>query len=320
MEPLPGHESGQAISGGLACRDVDGNQLEVSFGGNPLVSYVYVPSGAQLESPRPYFHPARTLAGHVVTVYQPDGHPWHKGISWALPHVGPENFWGGPTYSREQGYVQRENNGSMNHRRLVVRRPAGEVVDVRHELAWHTQSGAHLVDEARVITVGLVLHRTAWALVFDTTMTNATTKALQLGSPTTAGRENAGYGGLFWRGPHSFTGGQVLAPGREGGDELRGERAAWMGFCGRHETSSRWSTLVFVDDQRNPRHPPQWFVRSEVYAAICAAPFFSSEMPFLPGADLRFRFAVVVADGKTDADDAAVLAQAGQRLLDAVCD
>jgi hypothetical protein len=39
----------------------------------------------------------------------------------------------------------------------------------------------------------------------------------------------AGYGGLFWRGPRSFTG-TVVTPGGTGGtggDELMGSRGAW---------------------------------------------------------------------------------------------
>ncbi len=57
-----------------------------------------------------------------------------------------------------------------------------------------------------------------------------TDRAIPIGSPTTRGRENAGYGGLFWRGPRSFTGGSVLAPGVAGGDELRGIRGAVDGI------------------------------------------------------------------------------------------
>ena len=56
-------------------------------------------------------------------------------------------------------------------------------------------------------------------------MRNVSGRAIPLGSPTTRGRENAGYGGLFWRGPRSFTGGSILAPGVAGGDELRGIRS-----------------------------------------------------------------------------------------------
>jgi hypothetical protein len=38
----------------------------------------------------------------------------------------------------------------------------------------------------------------AWILGFATTFTNVTGEEIAIGSPTTEGRDNAGYGGLFW--------------------------------------------------------------------------------------------------------------------------
>ncbi len=60
-------------------------------------------------------YPVRTLGGELVTGDRPEDHPWHKGISWSLPNVGTEDFWGGPTYRRGDGYVQLDNNGTMRH-------------------------------------------------------------------------------------------------------------------------------------------------------------------------------------------------------------
>ena len=36
-----------------------------------LFRYVYLPGDPQLESPRPYFHPVRTLRGDLVTDLPP---------------------------------------------------------------------------------------------------------------------------------------------------------------------------------------------------------------------------------------------------------
>ena len=99
---------------------------------------------------------------------------------------------------------------------------------------------------------------------------------LAFGSPTTKGRDNAGYGGLFWRGPRSFTGGLLVAPTGAGGDELRGSRAEWFAFQGRHDETGAHSTVVIVDDRDNPRHPPQWFARTEEFACL------KTNLPLLP--------------------------------------
>ena len=97
-----------------ALHDV-GRAIDVVADGTTLAQYVYVPTDVQLESPRPYLHPVRTRGGDLVTAFRPHDHVWHKGIAWSLPVVGEHNFWGGPTYVHGQGYVQLENDGSMDH-------------------------------------------------------------------------------------------------------------------------------------------------------------------------------------------------------------
>ena len=143
-------------------------------------------------------------------------------------------------------------------------------------------------------------------------MRNVGPEDLWIGSPTTKGRENAGYGGLFWRGPRSFTNGRLRTVDGDGGDELRGTRHAWMGFTGRHDGIDEASTIVMVDDPGNIHHPPQWFARSEEFACMCPAPFFSEEVLLARGEEVTFRYAVVIADGA--APGAEVEALAGQGL------
>lgn len=300
-----------------ALHDV-GRAVDVAVGGTTLARYVYVPTDVQLESPRPYLHPVRTRGGDLVTAFRPHDHVWHKGIAWSLPVVGEHNFWGGPTYVHGQGYVQLENDGSMDHVALTSLEVSSDRVDVAHTLAWHTQAREHVVDEQR--SLGFVVPPSrddSWVLTFTTTMTNVSSADLTIGSPTTRGRENAGYGGLFWRGPRSFTGGTLLAPDFAGGEEIRGSRGPWMGFVGRHDETGGASTVVIVDGTDNPSHPPQWFARTELFGCLNPAPFFSTEVPFAPGDSLTFRYGVVVADGASNAATAAELAALGVDVLTA---
>jgi len=305
------------MTGLSALHDV-GRAIDVTLGGTTLARYVYVPTDVQLESPRPYLHPVRTRGGDLVTAFRPHDHVWHKGIAWSLPVVGEHNFWGGPTYVHGEGYVQLENDGSMDHVALTSLAVTPERVDVAHTLAWHTQAREHVIDEQRSLAFVVPSSRDdAWVLTFTTTMTNVSTADLTIGSPTTRGRENAGYGGLFWRGPRSFTGGTLLAPDFAGGEEIRGTRGPWMGFVGRHDETGGASTVVIVDGTGNPSHPPQWFARTELFACLNPAPFFSTEVPFAPGDSLTFRYAVVVADGAGDPAIAAALATLGGETLSA---
>lgn len=295
--------------------DEQGDRLRIRVDELVLAEYVHRPADAQLESPRPYFDPVRTLGGELVSLFRPHDHVWHKGISWSLPVVGDENFWGGPTFVRGEGYVQLPNNGEQRHVSFETTDAAAPgTAGVVEMLDWVTEAGEAIFDEQRTIAASVIADD-AWLLVFETRMRNVSVREIAIGSPTTRGRENAGYGGLFWRGPRSFTGGRVLAPGVTGGDELRGIRAPWMGFSGRHDGGGGASTVVVVDDPGNLQHPPRWFARTEEFACLCPAPFFSEEHTVSPGATLALRYGVVIADGASDPARAWRLADAGAARL-----
>lgn len=295
---------------GLNLVHEQGRSLRVAFGEQELLRYVYVPWDVQLESPRPYFHPLHTLGGDLVSLYRPHDHVWHKGIAWSLPNVGPANFWGGTTYSRGRGYEQLDNDGSMEHRRFdeIVAEP--ELVRVAHSLEWLTEQKELWFTEQRSFSVTVDSATDTWALAFSTRMVNVSDREIVIGSPTTQGRDNAGYGGLFWRGPRSFTGGTAHIPGRDGTDDLMGVRAPWMAYRGRHDDHGGVSTLVFVESPDNMGHPTQWFVRSEMFACVCPSPFFDTEVPLAPGDSCAFTYGVVIADGDR-VTEAAKLADVG---------
>ncbi|MGM1029057.1 MAG: PmoA family protein [Actinomycetota bacterium] len=273
-----------------------GSAFCVRDGEIELLRCTYVSHSPRLESPRPYLHPVRTRAGRLVSLFRPWDHVWHRGIAWSLPVVGDDNFWGGPTYTRDQGYVQLPNNGSQEHRALEALEAPGGTARFAHTLDWITEGGERIATERRELTAR-ILDDDAWALTFDTAMTNVAGRALAIGSPTTRGRDNAGYGGLFWRGPRSFTGGQLVTESGTGsGDDVRGQRHAWMGFTGTHDETAEESLLVMLDAAENPHHPPQWFARSEDYACLNPAPFFSKELEVGAGETVRFRYGVGIAD------------------------
>nr|WP_239648095.1 PmoA family protein [Nocardiopsis ganjiahuensis] len=289
MEPRPR---------GLSLVHEQDRSLRLSHDDQELLRYVYRPWDAQLESPRPYFHPLRTLSGATVSLYRPHDHVWHKGIAWSLPNVGPANFWGGPTYLRDGGYQQLDNNGSTDHLEFEEVTVTPERATVTELLEWVTQQGETWFSERRSFTA--TVSPDSWTLVFETSFTNRTDTTIRFGSPTTEGRPNAGYGGLFWRGPRSFTNGRARNEHREGGDDLMGERSPWLAFTGQHDGSDHTSTLVFVDCPTNPGHPTRWFVRNGMYACVSPAPFFDEEVDAAPGQTLAYRYAVVIADGDPD--------------------
>ena len=288
-------------------------EVVVRDGDVELFRYVYAPDSPQLESPRPYVFPIRTRAGHDVGLYRPHDHVWHKGLSWSLPVVNDENFWGGPTYVRDTGYVQLDNNGTQAHRRFTELSRSEDRAVIEHELDWTTQSGKEYISETRRLTAA-VTGDASWTLTFETTLENVSGAQIAIGSPTTRGRENAGYGGLFWRGLRSFTDGSLVTSDGVGtGNDVRGQRHEWMAFEGKQDHIDATSLVLMLDDTQNPHHPPQWFARSEEFAALNPAPFFSEEVVIPAGESAAFRYGVGIADGT--ASDAPALADLVRGVL-----
>jgi hypothetical protein len=280
------------------------SHFEVGVNDIVLARYMYCPEAPQVESPKPYFEPVRTLAGDIVTVFRPHDHVWHKGVYLGLPYVSDENLYGGPTYVDGQGYVFLDNNGSMRHESFSALdlRPASFAF-VEH-LGWFTHDGLRIADERRDVTLDLPdLEAGVWFIRFSTSIANRRDEPLVFSSPTVRGRPQAGYGGLMWRGPRSFTGGQILGPEGRSGPEMMGKRAEWLAFIGCHDGSGNQSTIVFVDADREPRQPTQWFVRTEPYAMMGTAPFFDADVVVPQGESFRLACSVVVACGALGADD-----------------
>ncbi|MDX8051691.1 PmoA family protein [Lentzea sp. BCCO 10_0798] len=270
----------------------DDEALTASVGDVEIFRYVHRPSTPAFEGPKPYLHPVRTLAGDVVTAFRPHDHRWHKGVQMTATDVSGENFWGGVTYVRDRGYAALSNVGTMRHEEFEV---DGARFDER--LSWFTEEGERWVGESRSFAVRDV-EDDSWTLEFATTLTNLRAEPLVFGSPTTNGRELAGYTGFFWRGPRSFTDGTVIAADGGAGQEMMGKAARWLAFIGRHDEVDRSSTLLFLDHPDNKN--THWFVRSTPFAAVNPSFAFHDTVELAPGATLTLRYRLVVADGDWD--------------------
>lgn len=286
----------------FTAEDHASGSVVVSAHGVELFTYVYRSPVDQLESPRPYLHPLKTLAGETVTQSRPDDHVWHTGLSWSLPNAGAHNFWGGPTFIRDRGYVQLPNNGRVDHRGFTAFDATDAGVELEEQLQWMSAAGDPVFTERRRLSATVAADLGSWTLVFDSVMRNVSGGAIDLGSPATEGRASAGYGGLFWRGPTSMGHGTVLSADMTGGEELMGSSGDWMGY------SAEAGTVLMIDHGENPRHPTPWFVRTEEYVGLCPAPFATDALVVAAGEKVRFRYSVVVANGPSDLPRATALA------------
>jgi hypothetical protein len=278
---------------GLSVTHEYGHDLRVRAGDIELARYVYADDTPVVEAPKPYFHPVRTLAGAVVTAYRPRDHRWHKGIAMTLSQVSGQNFWGGPTFVRDRGYVQLDNVGRIRHDAFEHTDVGPDRFDFRQRLTWLASTGEAWLDERRTVRIhGVDTARGHWILDFATRLTNMRAEPLRVGSPTTAGRELAGYGGLFWRGPRGWTGGEIHTADLAGPGAM-GTSSPWLAYVGRHDEHDGGGTLLVLHAGASPHH---WFVRNDPFPAVNPAPAFFAELAIEPGAALVLAYRLVIGD------------------------
>jgi hypothetical protein len=305
--------------GTLELAEDDDGRVRVSLGDVVLAEYVVAPPTPAGDSPKPYLHPLRTTAGETVTAVRPHDHTWHNGLQFTMAHLsgessaGPENFWGGRTYVRGRGYTPLDNNGTIGHVRWESIVGTADHCELRHELAWRTAAGQRWLTEHRTLRFGDVSAGDGrWTLTWSSRLRNTSGRELRWGSPVTEGRDTAGYGGLFWRGPRSFVGGTVRTPDGRSAADAMGHRAPWLAFTGRHDESLRTSTLLFADSPANAAFPTAWYVRAEPFPVVSFAATYHRPWLLGPGEELTLTHHVVVIDG---APDAARLGRYAARVL-----
>jgi hypothetical protein len=296
------------MSDPISVTHVHGERISVETGGVEVLRYVYRPDPDPFESRKPYAHPVRTLAGHVVTGYRPNDHRWHKGLQMTASHVSGQNFWGGNSYlGPEQGYQRvPERVGSMRHDGFEAFEADEDRLRFVERLSWLSYGGEHWADEQRQILVHSAdATEGAWALDWSIRLTNVRDEPLRFGSPTTAGREMAGYTGLHWRGPRDFNEGTVLGGGGLVGEaQTMGHQAPWLSFGAVRDDVDAESTLIFAHAPENAGaiHESHWFVRERPTPTVAFSWAFYEEFELPPGESFAYRYRVVVADGAWDAD------------------
>ena len=294
----------------LQLRRPSNSELVISCGAVDLATYVFIPPATRSEAPKPYLHPLRTLSGAQLTGFRPWDHRWHKGLQMTASHLSGQNFWGGNCYVHGEGYLPLpERVGSMRHDGFADFTVEDDRLAVTENLTWIENGGDEWAREERGLTVHSVDEVAgSWALDWSIRLTNTRSEPLAFGSPTTAGREMAGYTGLQWRGPRDFTGGTVFAPDTDAdAGKLMGTQGPWLAFTTEHDDVDGHSTLVFAHapenlDGTSPIHESHWFVRSEPFPTVAFSWAFFEEFELPPGESFGYRYRIVVADGAWDRD------------------
>jgi hypothetical protein len=288
-----------------------GHSLGVGVGSVEILRYVYGAHMPQFEAPKPYLHPMRTLSGALVSAYRPWDHRWHKGLQMTWSHVSGQNFWGGHTYVHGTGYIPLDNVGSMRHDEFDVIDHDDAEFAFTEKLTWVTQAGESWVSEVRRLRIHSVdPDHGSYAIDVANELTNIRGSELELGSPTTHGRENAGYTGWFWRGPRNLTGGKVLAADGSG-PEAMGTESCWLAYTGFNDDIDGEVTILAIAGSTGLGQL-KWFVRNDPFPAIAPSPAFHEEIVLGAGEKFALSHRFVIADGAWGRDQVEeYLAEAG---------
>ena len=253
-----------------------------------LARYEFGRRMPQVHAPRPYLHPVRTLGGHPMTEVSPVDHRHHYGVSLAVPVVNGTSHWGGRTYVRGQGPTLLTNHGQQRSRGVTANEH--ELID---DITWYDEQGRPQLVERRRLAGELAAG--GWRLDWQSVLT-ARYGSVQLENPTTAGREGAAYGGIFWRLPVAET--TVLSADGEGLDAAFGSTSPWLAFVQGDVTV----LLMQPDDVR------RWFLRTDSYVGACPALAWDSPLTLQPNQELALSLTALLLDRPVDLAEAKSLA------------
>lgn len=293
----------------LKLTHIFGDRIRLNYNDCRLLEYVFVSQQDSFESPRPYFCPMYTLAGDEITCYRPYDHVWHVGLSMTWAYLNDQNFWGGNTYVHGEGYKALNNVGQTRHVSWNEMTCGDHQAHLDHSLEWVTSDGDVWLSERRKIDISTGMASVGeWSIGIHMEFRNVSGELIQINSPMTRGRPLAGYGGLFWRGPRSFTNARLFSAQQDGEDIITNPNE-WVAFCGPHDGTGNYSTLIFIDSAENLRYPTKWWGRNEQYACISSSFVYDEEYELEPDAVLRLKYQLVICNGDRDRDEVGEIVQ-----------
>ena len=267
-----------------------------------LAEYRVISDVDAVNTPKPYFHPLRTLAGTTVTGFAPDDHPWHHGLQFAFPRVGDHNLWGGGTYfGPERGYEVVDDQGSIRHVSWGTVTSDGDSGQFSHSLEWLGHGGELLLTEERTVTVSVVDGDTpSWVLQFESTLTNATDAPIALATPAQRGRADGGYGGLFLRLGEDVQAERLIG---DDADLIASGGASRTLVIQAHTPADEKITLGLSFLPRASPGAQKWLYRfaPEPFSAVGWAGAYDDGFELAVGGSLAFGHRLAVHDGTVDA-------------------
>jgi hypothetical protein len=248
---------------------------------------------------RPFVHPVRTPAGHVLTRDAPPDHPWHHALWFTIKFVDGDNFW-----------EEEETYGVLRHQDEPTVEAHGDGrVTIEGDLHWirPDRETVAIVEHRRLTHVPIAAD--GYAIDWDITLVPEADTVLDRTPYTFWG----GYGGLTVRGPGDLDDPRILIADGTEHQQLTGTPSEWLDLTGTPVTaknSGERAGFAIFDHPENRRHPVPWYAatKNELYFTedwtnfANAAFLWEDPMELAKGEELRIRHRVVVHDGTWTTD------------------
>jgi len=263
----------------------------------PLWRYVY---GGKA---KPFFHPLCTPAGHVLSMFEPHDHPWHRGLWFTIKYINGENFW-------------EENDEPRGTQHTILPPTVTPTVEgklsVFSRQQWLRPHGGGIVFEEQRQFDYLSLGESAYALDFLFILTPTQPLKLDRTVYTTWG----GYGGLTFRGNRNWPQTRLLFSDGSTSDRPTGIFADWADLSGKIDGGpNQTAGLAIFDHPSNIRHPTPWYGGTGPGHYINAAFLFHEPLELPAHQPLTLRYRVLVHDGIWEKDQLAAAYQAYVKQL-----
>ena len=242
---------------------------------------------------KPYLHPLRTPAGHVVTDCMPGDHRHHKGLMYAL-RCADLNFWE-EDVGTEQAGVQK----GLSVEALDL---GPGVAGLRQRVRWQHESGERpTYDETREIVCRQDATRRAhvWTWRSRRVALRAHRLIKSEWSMSLADGRKINYHGLgvrlpwMWAYPSESCNGVERAGEARPWRELCGESGPEIGFWGRID--GHWSAPVAGLRMRQA-HGFGYYVAKESFAYLSAGPSNLQELEISVGQSFDETYEIIVED------------------------
>jgi hypothetical protein len=230
--------------------------------------------------PKTYVHPLCAPDGRVLTLDSPADHVHHRGLMLAWSNVNGYDFW---------GETNPAPHGQIVHERLLRRRTSPPEITVANR--W-VADGRLLLSERRTLRAPQRTSDAVW-LEWESELEAAS-------GPVVISAEKHVYNGLGIRFIREMDRGRVLnSAGATVIKQADGQDAEWCAYWA--EVEGQTYGVAIFNSPRNPRHPTPFFVMSEPFGYLSAAPTYREPFRLEPRERLRFHWAVVAFTGAAEA-------------------